>query len=200
MIQLYGIPRSSSARCEIVLEEIGVPYEFIHTQPHNPPEAFIALNPGRKVPFLVDGGVKLFESMAINHYLAAKYKPELSGQSIEETALIDQWSFWTISNFQPGALDIFLHTQMLPEDKRDARKVEAGKKSSRRYLAQLEGALVGDYLVGGRFTIADINVGSVTAWLGTMTPELIADFPKVRAHSDRLRERPSFIRAYSRTS
>ena len=80
MITLYGSARSSAGRCLWCLEETGVAYENknvdMRTKEHQS-EAFLKINPNGKVPAMVDGETKLFESMAINFYLADKYKPEL---------------------------------------------------------------------------------------------------------------------------
>ena len=200
MIRLFGAPMSSSSRCRIMLEEIGVPYEMVLTNPREPSAEFRALNPGGKIPYLIDGKLELFESMAINQYLGAKYKPELIGHNIEEQALIDQWSYWTIANVHPDALKIFRHTQTLPADQRQPAQLEEAKKSCERFINQLEQALTGDWLVNNRYTVADLNVGTEIYWLSTLAPELFARSPKVNAHIARVTSRPAFERTLRSSS
>jgi glutathione S-transferase len=195
MIQIYGSAVSSAGRCLWLLEEIGVPYERLNSNMQEPGgrekyerEVFS----GGKVPFLVDGDVRLFESMAINAYLAAKYKPELLPTDVYERALVDQWSYWAITNLQPEALKVMMHSKFLPEPQRDAKLLESGRTAAARYLAQLEGEISGEFLVGGRFTLADVNCGSVA---NLALRASLAAGPRVTAWVERLRARPAYNKA-----
>ncbi|MFO0560972.1 MAG: glutathione S-transferase family protein [Polyangiales bacterium] len=195
MIQIYGSPASSAGRCLWLLEEIGVPYERLNSNMQEPGgrEKYVReVFSGGKVPYLVDGDVRLFESMAINGYLAAKYKPELLPTDLYERALVDQWSYWAISNLQPEALKVLLHTHLLPEPARDPKQLEAGKSGCARFLAQLEEALTGEYLVGDRFTLADLNCGSI---VNLALRAAIPAGPRTTAWIERLRARPAYQRA-----
>lgn len=191
MITFYGAPMSSAGRSRWMLEEVEVPYQFVLTNPRQPTDELKALNPGGKIPFLVDGELRLFESWAINAYLAAKYRPELAGATIEEQALIDQWSFWAATNLQPQALEYMFHTAMLPPDQREPARADTARKGVERFLAQLEAALTGAYLVGDRFTVADVNVGSV---VNLPLRSGLPAGPRVTAWMEGLRARPAYQR------
>ena len=74
MITLYGISMSRAGRCVWALEEIGLDYEQVPIHFNDggarTPE-YLAINPNARIPSLIDGDLVLYESMAINHYLAA---------------------------------------------------------------------------------------------------------------------------------
>ena len=72
MIKLYGIPRSRTIRPLWMLEELGLPYENVKVSFVNETRtpAFLNLNPNGHIPVLQDGDLTIWESMAINLYLA----------------------------------------------------------------------------------------------------------------------------------
>jgi glutathione S-transferase len=196
MIKIYGSPMSSTGRCLWLLEEIGVAYERIDVNLRDPESRakFIAeVFPGGKIPYFVDGDVKLFESMAINGYLAAKYKPELVPSELVQRALVDQWSYWALSNLQPDAYKVLMHASYLPEHLRNPKELENGRAGCVRYLAQLEQALEHDYLLGNVLTLADINCGSVVHLAARGGAAL---GPRTSAWMERLTSRPAFKKTY----
>ena len=68
-------PTSRAMRCLWMLEEIGEPYQLIEksTRPDDLQTTdYLRLNPNARIPTLVDGEMVLWESMAINIYLAAE--------------------------------------------------------------------------------------------------------------------------------
>jgi len=196
MIRFYGAPRSSAGRTHWLLEELGIPYEYRNMDggKTRSPE-FLALNPSGKVPFIEDGDLTLFESVAINFYLAEKYGGELWPADIRERALICQWSMWAMTNVQPILIDIMYHVALLPEAERDPKKAEQGREWMKPYLKVLEGGLVEhEYLVGGKFGIADIIVASVIN-LARPLGVALDEYPRTAAWLARLKERPAYRRA-----
>jgi glutathione S-transferase len=165
MIHFYGSPNSSAGRTRWLLEELQVPYEYQRVSTRDgqtrAPE-FLAMNPSGQVPFLRDGDIELFESVAINFYLAEKYGGALWASDLPDRALIYQWSLWALSTLQPVVMDIMNHLAILSEAERDPRVAERARASLPRYLQVLETSLDGrHYLVRDTFTVADINAGSV---------------------------------------
>ena len=164
MMKFYGTSKSRSARSLWALEELGVKYEHIATEvskaksPEN-----LKINPNGHIPALDDDGVVLWESMAINLYLAEKYgKGSLWPASVEDHGRAYQWSFWGITELEGHFLTLLTHKMFLPPDQRDEKKANDAVNALKAPLNVLDAALKGrDYLLGGNFTIADLNVAGV---------------------------------------
>jgi glutathione S-transferase len=163
MIHFYGAPATSAGRTHLMLEECGVAYEYHRIRLRDPASKaeLVKVNPGGRIPFLIDGSVHLQESIAIDFYLAEKYAPQLWSTSLEERALLTMWSLWSITNLQDAVMDVMYHSFILPAAKRHDDIVEDGKQRTQQLLDELEVALTGLYLVGQRYTVADIHAASV---------------------------------------
>lgn len=165
MITLYGPARSSAGRCLWCLEEIGLPYENknvdMRAREHKS-EEFLTINPNGKVPAMIDGDVTMFESFAINFYLADKYKPEFLGKTTQERALSYQWSFWAISELQMPLIEILVQKMFVPDDKRDQNIIARAMEKLPGLFNVIDQALKSKkYLAGEEFTLADLNAASV---------------------------------------
>ena len=148
MVRIYGVPWSRASRCLWMLEEVGAEYESVHIVDSHAPD-YLAINPNGRVPALVDGDVVIWESLAINLYLARRFPSNLSPKSISEEAHVLKWSFWAESE-----LECFFN--------RIASAEEIPKEWYERSLRVLDTALSSaGYLVGGRFTVADINAANM---------------------------------------
>jgi glutathione S-transferase len=80
---------------------------------------------------------------------------------------------------------------MLPEPERNPAAADAAERRLEKPLAVLEGALTGrDYLVGNRFTVADLNVSIVLSVINRFKLD-ISRYPKVRAWLDGCLSRPA---------
>ena len=100
-IQIYGPVASRAARALWIAHELGIPFEHVPMEMKELKQPdYLKINPNGKVPVLVDGDFKLFESMAINLYLAKRFnKDGLSLASRIRKALqysesIDQFAEW----------------------------------------------------------------------------------------------------------
>ena len=168
MLQLYGNPRSRAMRCLWMLEEVGEPYQLIEKSTRTDElqsVEYIRLNPNARIPTLVDGDLVLWESMAINLYLAQKYAGPMHRVDPKVLGLATQWSFWVMLEMEALLLDLLLHRAVLPEFARDASYAERDELLLRRPLGVLNSVLNGrDYLTDSNFTVADLNVASILAW------------------------------------
>ena len=139
-------------RCLWMLEEVGEPYQLIEksTRADDLQSAeYRGLNPNARIPTLVDGEVVLWESMAINLYLAKKYEGPMHCAGPEVLGLAAQWSFWAVLETEALLLDLLQHRAVLPEHARDASYAERDELLLRKPLGVLNDALAGrEYLVG----------------------------------------------------
>ncbi|MEY4616980.1 MAG: hypothetical protein RJB66_1940 [Pseudomonadota bacterium] len=199
MIKIYGSPKSSAGRVYWMMEELGLSYERaplnMSQKEHKAPD-FLKLNPNGKVPCLVDGTFVLWESMAITEYLVQKYgaNSSLAAKTPEETGLISQWSFWSILELQKHAVEWLIQEHFMPAERKDAGVVEKAQKALLPLFAILDQALENKtYLIGNRFTIADLHVASVVnvaAGLGFN----VASFPHVQTWIKACHDRPAWHR------
>jgi glutathione S-transferase len=196
MLKLYGITASRAFRPlwlmhELSLEYEQVPIDYRGEELSDP--AFLAVNPNGRIPALVDGELVLWESMAINLYLARKYGADsgLWPDTIEGEALALQWSFWVMNEIEGPLLSVLMHSRVLPAEKRDPEKVSRNLGVLKAPFAVLDQALAGrDYLLGEHFTIADLNVAAVLSWCKPAHLTL-DDYPQLEAWLKRCLARPA---------
>jgi glutathione S-transferase len=166
---LYGTPPSRASRVTWLASELGVELDVkpvnIMEGVHKSPE-YTAVNILQQVPAFADENTSIGESLAITLYLSRKYQGDVCAQSLGEEAQIYQWTMIAASADAQIA-PIMTHRIMLPEDKRDEKAVATTMKALGRVLAGVERHLASghDYLVGDRFTVADINLAGATSLL-----------------------------------
>jgi len=193
-VKIYGPTASRAARALWIVHELGIPFEHIAVEMKDLKGAdYLKINPNGKVPAMVDGEFKLFESMAINLYLAAKHgKGGFMPASLEDQALTWQWSFWGMTELEKPLLTILIDTFMTPPDKRKPDAVAEAQKALPKPLGVLNGALEGrDYLLGPAFTVADLNLASIMSWAKSIKVDF-GPFPVAGAWLDRCLARPAY--------
>jgi len=201
-MKLYHSPQSRSIRPRWLLEELGVPYELVRVNlaagDQKKPE-YLKLNPNGAVPTLVDGDLVLWESAAICQYLADKYPEKGLAPKVgtAERGKYYQWIHYAMSGLEPPAVTIFMHAMQLPEAERVPQLVAGARAALGAALKVVDGALAGrTWLVGERFTAADVMVGSTIVW-AQMMGMVGTDLPNVQAYLGRLAERPAMQRGTS---
>ena len=190
----YTNPMSRGRIVRWMLEEVGQPYrtEVLGYGPAMKSPEYLALNPMGKVPAITHRGVVVTEGAAICAYLADAF-PE-AGLAPEpgspERGTYYRWMFFAAG---PGEAAITAKSMNLlaPADKAG----QAGYGSFESMVGGLEHAIAngGPYLLGERFSAADVYFGSQIGW-GMMFGTLPAN-PVFQAYSQRLRERPAAKRA-----
>lgn len=165
MITLYGATSSRAHRVMWMLRELGLAYTHVPTGfldgSTRRPE-FLAINPNGRVPVLVEDGFAIHESMAINLYLALRHGGPLAPATLQEGALATQWSFWVVTEIEKPLLFASANRQLFPEGQRDeAQAAMALEKLDRPFKVLDAHVAVRPWLLGERFTVADLNVATV---------------------------------------
>ncbi len=193
-VKIYGPTASRASRALWIVHELQIPFEHIPIEMKDLKNAeFLGINPNGKVPAMVDGDFKLFESMAINLYLASKYGTKsLFPSTPEEQALCYQWSFWGMAEIEKPLLTILIDQFMTPPDKRKPEAVAEALKALPKPLTVLNTALQGrEYLLGDRFTVADLNLAAICSWAKPIKFDF-TPFPNVGAWLERCLARPAW--------
>ena len=194
-LKIYGIARSRAFRTLWMAGELSLPYELVPVelaQTRSP--AYLRVNPNGHIPTIEDDGFVLWESMAINLYLAKKYGSGEGGlypNRLEDEARAWQWSFWGMSEVERPLLTALLNRAIYPEDKRDAAAADAAEKSLATPFRVLDGALAASpYLLGAQFTVADLNVASILSWVRPAAIDLAA-VPRMATWLRTCQQRPA---------
>jgi glutathione S-transferase len=189
----YTNPMSRGRIVRWMLEEVGQPYrtELLDYGTTMKAPAYLAINPMGKVPALRHGEVVVTEGAAICCYLADAF-PAVGLAPAPGDRLRGpyyRWLFFAAGPLEAAATNKALGLEVPPE-----RKAMAGYGSLADVLATLEATLADrDYLVGDRFTAADLYVGSHLGWgmaFGTLDKR-----PAFERYHARLAARPAAIRA-----
>lgn len=186
-LTLYGIAASRASRPLWMLAELGVafrhvPQPYQHRATYQP--AFLAINPNAHIPVLTDGEIVVWESMAINLYLAQRFPGPLSPQTPAEHAQVLRWTFWVVTECEKDALQVLFHHVLMAADRRDEALAEQAGRRLAKPLSVIDVSLAtSTYLAGDRFTVADLNVAAVLDW--TRPLNLPARYPNLADWLDR---------------
>ncbi|MCP5159289.1 MAG: glutathione S-transferase family protein [Gammaproteobacteria bacterium] len=199
MWQVYGCRNSRSNRVVWALEEAGAAYDYhkvnLFAGEGRSPE-YLALNPGGKVPALVDGALILTESAAICTYIGDCFPDSGLTPAIgsPERAQYNQWCFFVLSELEQSLWTIAKHRFALPEKRRIPAVIETAVWEfdvAAKVLAIGLGER--EFLVGHRFTAADILTAHTLAWARAC--EITLGHAYLDAYADRLLARPAQTRA-----
>jgi glutathione S-transferase len=196
---IYGSPRSRTQRVLWMATELGLEFQHVPLAADDPalkqPE-FLRVNPAGAIPAIVDDGFALAESLAINLYLAKKYGaglPEpLYPESLTGEAEAWRWSLWAQQHLEP-----WIQRDALLADARAALGDHAAAAVAHA-LGLLDGVLSArDWLVGPRFSVADLNVAAVLS--PSRARELdLTPYARVRDWLGRCYARPAAVAARNR--
>ncbi len=208
MLTIYGVYRSRSARVYWMAEELGIEFRSVPVLQANrlanplSPDApvntlspeFLAINPMALIPAIKDGDLVLNESLAINLYLARKYGGELGGKTVEEDGLMAMWTIWAVSELDGNTGKIVSTYDNGNENTEAGRAViDVACRTMKRPLSVLEKQLDGkDWILGGRFTVVDLNIAEVLRYAQSETA-LFDAHPNIDAWIRRCQSRPAYL-------
>jgi glutathione S-transferase len=179
------------------LEELGQSYDLeVMTYEEGRSTEHLARHPLARVPVMEDDEGCVFESAAICMHLADLH-PDVGlipPLGTHERALAYQWSIFAPAELEPPLIEAAIFAETRPERAEKARnRFAAAAKAVGKSLHSDE------YLVGGRFTVADVLISSALAFTSRAGfPEVLE--PTLREYVTRLQERPAYQTALSRTS
>lgn len=199
-MKLWHCHSARSLRPLWALEEMGLDYE-LHTMPFPPrlfERDFLQENTLGTVPYFVDGDVEMTESAAICQYLVDRYQRYDLGLPADhpEYGAYLNWLHHSDATLTFPQTITMRYVYLEPSPVKQEVADDYAKwfvARLRRLDTHLENH---DYLVDGRFTVADIAI-AYALHLATSI-KLDTHFqPQTRAYLDRLRERDAFVRAQS---
>ncbi|MCB6178741.1 glutathione S-transferase family protein [Rhodobacter sp. Har01] len=207
MLTLYGVYRSRASRPLWLLGETGTAFAHVPViQAYRLPDAtaadaplntasagFLAVNPMGQIPAMTDGDLLLTESLAITLHIARTRGGALGPASEAELSQTENWSLFVATAIETPALEITYTLANGTADTPEGRSVIAiAAEKLRRPLKRLQTHLeTAPCMVGGRFTVADINVAECVRY-AQGHPSLLAEFPAVKAWIERCQSRPAF--------
>ncbi|MEO8527185.1 MAG: glutathione S-transferase N-terminal domain-containing protein [Caldimonas sp.] len=191
-IIFYHSPQSRSAGTRFLLEELGADYEIRLLDLKKGEQRqgeYLGVNPMGKVPAIVHDGALVTEQGAVFTYLADLY-PEAGitpaiGDPLRGPYL--RWLFFYGSSYEPALIDRSMKREPAPSSTSPYGDYDTMLKTLWDQLGD------GPYLLGERFTAADILWGTALRW--TTMFKLVPETPAVKAYIERVTSRPAALRA-----
>jgi len=189
-VTLYHAPYTRSSGTLMLLEELDAEYQLkvlnLKAGEQQQPD-YLAINPMGKVPALVHDGAVITEQVAIYIYLADLYgdrglAPPL-GDPLRGPYL--RWLAFYGSCFEPAVVDRRMQRE-------PAARSTSPYADFETMLQTLTGQLgAGPYLLGERFTAADVLWGTALGW--TTQFKLVPELPEIMAYVERINSRPAAL-------
>jgi glutathione S-transferase len=198
-IKLYTWPLSSGTKVEWALEELGLPYERIvldRSKGEHRAPAYLAVHPSGRVPALLDGDTRLFESTVILTWLGDKYGVDkgLWPRADRDRAEAMSWTVWTIGDLSPYMMQFAYHGLDSPVSFKPEQRSKAAAEYSRgqfeRGLDALERRLSEREFVLGAFSLVDVSAASILGF-GKALGVDFGDRKALSAWLDRCLSRPA---------
>lgn len=191
-ITLFHAPNTRSTGALTLLEELGATYKLhvlnMKAGEHRQP-VYLAINPMGKVPAIQHGDAVVTEQVAVFLYLAdlfpeARLAPPI-GDPLRGPYL--RWMVFYGTCFEPALSDRAMQREGPPAATSPYGRYDTVLQTLTDQLAK------GPYLLGERFTAADVLWGGALAW--TTGFKLVPNLPVIQSYIERVTSRPAFQRA-----
>lgn len=188
----YHSPNSRSGGTLALLEELEADYElrvldFGRNEQRSPD--YLGVNPMGKVPAIVHDGALVTEQQAVYIYLAdlfpAKGLAPPPGDPLRGPYL--RWLVFYGSSFEPAMVDRGMKREPVPPSTCPYGDFDTMLGTLLAQLGQ------GPYILGERFTAADVLWGNALHWMTLF--KLLPELPVVSAYVERVMNRPAIVRA-----
>lgn len=199
MITLYHCRAARSFRPLWMLEELELPYtlKMLPFPPRVLAKEYLEINPLGTIPAFFDGDTRMTESAAICEYLAVRYGPAPLAVTPDEP---DYGPYLNWLHFGEATLTfpqtlVLRYTRLEPEERRQPQVAEDYRRWFLGRLRLVRSVLeTRDYLVGNRFTAADVSVSYALLLAGQLGIHEALE-GSLEAYWARCSERPAFQRA-----
>ncbi len=196
MIKFYFHTTPNPMKVALFLEESGLDYEVVPVdtlkgEQHE--ENFLKINPNAKLPAILDGDVRVFDSNAILLYLGEKTGKFIGAPAVRGELL--SWLMFIATGVGPYSGQA-VHFQHAAPEKFDYAINRYRREAERHYGildAQLEGR---EFFLGNEYTIVDI---AAWGWIDRAAVVLgegaLDSYPNLKRWFDAVNARPAAARA-----
>lgn len=201
MLKIYGQWQSRAFRVAWLCKESNIPFEQVNVTIMVPDATaksdwYLKLNPNGRLPTIDDDGFVMWESAAINLYLAEKYNSPLYPKDAAGKGRMLQWAFYIANDVEVPMTFVFQHRFRFPPEKRDPKIADANEPTLLAKLKVIEAQLnKTPTLQGDKWGMADLIPASVLYSLFAMKYDKLAEFPKLKAWLEASVNRPAAIEA-----
>ena len=194
MYDLYYYPGNASLLPHMVLREIGAPFELRlvdRAREAQKSADYLRLNPNGRIPVLVDGELVLFETAAITLHLVDRH-PEAELAPAPGTSARAEFYKWMVhlTNTPQAEYRAWFYPWQHVADRAMAESVKraAGERLGRMFKLIADQLAEGPWLLGERFSAADLFLFMLVRW-GREMPHPPRALPQLAAHASRVLER-----------
>jgi len=199
-MKLYFAPDTRAVRTAWLMHELGLEFELHRFDRLGDPGMrspdFLEISPNGRIPVLVDGDVRIFESPAIAEYLAARYGEGKLVPDVQSDAfpVYLQWLHYGEGMIMGPMNNYVVETILLKPERRSEEHAKRALKLMMRMVQTVDAHMEGRDYLAGEFTVADTITGHACYMCQKFGVDY-SDLPHLRAYVDRLKERPAFQKA-----